>query len=70
MKKYSKDGWYTVCGYEVYIEDGKILRGISSDHQKPTWVYRHAKTDGWDREEAITPDAFRAGVRRGTIDMF
>lgn len=26
-----KDGWHTVKGYEVYVEDGKIIRGVKED---------------------------------------
>lgn len=62
-----RDGWHTIAGYEVYVEDGFIVRGISDDHQKPLYVYRSVRSGGYDREYNITPDAFRAGVRHGTI---
>ena len=71
-----KDGWHTIAGYEVYVEDGYILRGIKHDQnggQLSSHVYRQDRTisgracDLWTSEEKITPDAFRSGVRRGTI---
>lgn len=63
-----KDGWHYIAGYYVYVEDGKILRGLSHDHQKTTYVYRHIK-NGWICENGITIAAFQTGVRRGTIAM-
>ena len=71
-----KDGWHTISGYEVYVEDGYILRGINRDQNGgmlPAFVYRQDRTksgrecDRWTLEEKITPDAFRSGVRRWTI---
>ena len=77
------DGWHTVSGYRVYVEDGYIKRGLASDGQRPLYVYRAclkrlplrygdsvSRVDGWDRVCHITPTAFRAGVRRGTIAMY
>lgn len=61
------DGWRTICGWEVYVENGYIVRGISADHQTPLYIYRACRSGGYDREYKITPDAFRAGLRRGTI---
>lgn len=71
MAKKIKDGWHTICGYEVYVEDGYILRGVSSTdwRQVPTHVYRACKPSGWSSTGPITVDAFRSGVRRGTISM-
>lgn len=68
MKQY-KDGWHKIAGYEVYMEDGLIVRGMSDDRKRSVYVYRMSRLGGWDLEYNITPDAFRAGVRRGRIKM-
>lgn len=69
-----KDGWHTISGYEVYVEDGFIRRGIKYDQNGgvlPAFVYRWDRTlKCWNSEEKISPDAFRAGVRRESIRMF
>lgn len=65
-----KDGWHKICGWDVYVEGGYILRGIDTDRngsQIPVYVYRTSRHGGYDREERITPAAFRAGLKRGTI---
>ena len=69
MKRKINDGWHIVSGYEVYVEDGKVLRGLSSDKQRTVYPFR-AVRDGWDNDSGLTVAAFRAGVRRGTITMF
>lgn len=70
MKQY-KDGWHKIAGYEVYMEDGYIVRGMTGNgaKQRTTYVYRASRNEGWDLEERIKPDAFRAGVKRGTVKM-
>lgn len=71
MARKIKDGWHTICGHDVYVEDGFIIRGIKQSGQDKltAWVYRSAG-HGWSREDRITPDAFRAGWKRGTIRLF
>lgn len=65
-----KDGWHEIAGYIVFVENDKILRGLTADEQRTTWCYRYNRRDGgWDAEDNITVGAFRAGVRRGTIKM-
>ena len=66
MKKI-RDGWHKIAGYTVWVENGFITRGKHDN--RPVYVYRACRTGGWDNEERITPDAFRAGVNRGTIKM-
>ena len=68
MKKI-KDGWHCIAGYNVYVEDGVILRGLTADNQRPIYTYRYIRKVGWTIESGLTPDAFRAGVKRGTIMM-
>lgn len=71
MRRQIRDGWHIVCGYEVYVEDGCILRGISGNgsNQKPTYPYRACRHGGWDNAYGITVSAFRSAFRRGTVRM-
>ena len=64
-----KNGWKKVCGYDVYVEDGMVKRGITSDGQRPLYLYRKAKGGGWDSTSPMTIAAFRAGVNRETIEL-
>lgn len=68
-----KDGWHKVCGREIYTEDGVITRAMKRDRNAglvPAFTYRrNAKWGGWDSEE-MTIEAFRAGLRRNTVDVF
>ena len=67
-----KDGWRDICGYEVWVEDGKIMRGMVKDRngsKVAAWPYRACKTGGWSNCSGLSVDAFRAGVWRGTIIM-
>lgn len=69
IKKEALDGWHKIKGYDVYIEGGRIIRGLSADGQKTTYPYRKCRSGGWDNVSGISINAFRAGWRRGTIDM-
>lgn len=67
-----KNGWHTIAGYKVLVENGKIRRGILNPgwNERPGYIYREDRKNGcWTSEDAISADAFRAGVRRGTIDL-
>jgi len=71
MKKIIADGWHTVEGYEVYVENGKILRGIlgKGNAQRTAYPYKVSKYGGMDIDTGISVDAFRAGVKRGTKEL-
>lgn len=69
IKKRTGDGWHNVYGYEIYTEDGCIVRGKSADGKKTTYPYRKCRSGGWDIATGISVGAFRLGVQRGTIDM-
>ena len=72
MKRKISEGWHKLCGYDVYVEDGYVVRGVTDDWKqglRTTWVYRASKYGGYDSAGKVTVDAFRAGVRRGTIIM-
>lgn len=65
-----KNGWHTICGCSVYIEDGRIIRGMKNNDQLTAYVYRWDSGRGcWIRQDSITPAAFRAGIKRGTIQL-
>ena len=72
MKKEYKDGWHKVAGYDVYIENGLIVRvtiGTGYDY-RTAYPYIAAKDGGWDNaSRTLTLAAFRARVRRGTATM-
>lgn len=73
MARSIRDGWHTICGCEIYVEDGFITRGVSADqngNRVSARVFRSCKSGGWDKEDKITPAAFRAGFNRGTIRLF
>lgn len=63
-----KDGWHVIAGHDVYVEDGKVLRGLSTDKQRTVYPYR-AVRDGWNNDSGLSVGAFRAGVRRGSVVM-
>ncbi|MDD6667771.1 MAG: hypothetical protein PUE58_07460 [Lachnospiraceae bacterium] len=55
-----KDGWHIVKGFDVFVKDGKITRGIKKDYNGdyvPAFPYRSTK-EGWS-QETPTVAAFR-----------
>ena len=72
MKKTERTGWYTVAGYEVYIENGIVKRGIGADpngSRITVYPYIRSKYGYWDKDTSLTEAAFRARVARGTLIM-
>lgn len=65
MKKLS-DGWHTICGRSVYVEDGYILRAMKANDTLPASVYKKSPYGRWDKACPCTVSAFRSGHRRGT----
>lgn len=68
MKKY-KDGFHVIAGYTVRMEGGYIGR-VCVNEEKGIWAvpYIPSKHGGWDNAYLqLTPDAFRARIRRNTI---
>ena len=65
-----KDGWKIVNGWQVYVEDGYVLRGIEEDWQgyRSVIPYRYnRKLRCWTSTGKITPAALRAGLNRGSM---
>ena len=65
-----KDGWHKICVYDVYVENDRVLRGTKANGTLPSYVFRSCKHWNWVNASGITVNAFRSGVRRGTIRMF
>ena len=66
------NGWHMIAGYKVLVENGQISRGIINPgwNERTGYVYRANRTlKCWVNEPRISVDAFRAGVRRGTITL-
>ena len=68
-----KDGWHTVCGEEVYIENGEVVRGvwIKCDGQnRPLYVYRwEERLRCWIYNGRTKYETFRSGLRRGNMRL-
>ena len=64
-----KNGWHVINGWKVYVEDGRILRGIigEGNNQTAAIPYRASRSGGWDSCGGLTVEAFRAGTKRRTI---
>lgn len=62
-----KDGWHKVYGYSVWVEDGWAVRGLSSDGQRPLYIYVVSKDGGYDLRYSVKLDALRQAMARGTM---
>lgn len=68
-----KDGWHTICGWRVLVDNNRIAMGTSGTDikQKPIYPYRWSKTENcWVNIAPVSVAAFRTGIKRGTIQMF
>ena len=76
-----KNGWHTIGGYSVYVENGCVTHGIKRDHNnsiitaypyRKCWRYSGGKRyqNGWYNCSGLSVNAFKSGVCRGTIGMF
>lgn len=69
-----KSGWHTVKGYEVYVEDDKVMRGIGKDHNsQEVTVYPYSYLKEYNSYTSLsgelTLSAFRSRLNRGTVIM-
>ena len=62
-----RDGWRVVNGWNIYVEDGYAIRGLSRDGQRPLYLYTPAHDGGMDRIDGIPFGAMRGRMNRGTI---
>ena len=61
-----RDGWHTIKGQRVYVEDGYILRGVKPSYTGigyetayPYWWYEKLRI--WNRVEKVKVSTFRNG---------
>lgn len=69
-----KDGWHTVCGTSVFVENGKVVRGVTKDangSEVTCYPYEYSKElDCWvNISGKVTLSAYRAGHKKGTKCM-
>ena len=64
-----RDGWHKVYGYDVWVEDGWAVRGLSGDGQRPLYIYSVAKGGGYDLRDGVKLDALRKAMARGTMAL-
>ena len=65
------DGFRHVAGYLVQVEGGYITR-VCTDEEQGKWgvPYIPSKYGGLDNAYGeLTPEAFRARIRRGTVSI-
>ena len=70
-----RDGIHVIKGSEVYVVDDMVQRGIrrvNEYHTSTLYVIRahRGKRGVWETTGPISVDAFRSGLRRGTIMLF
>lgn len=73
MKKKIQDGWHKIYGYEVYVEDERVWRGIKynwNGSPLTSYPYRRMDCNTWNNESGMSFWSFVSGVRRGTVGMF
>ena len=65
----TKNGWHKVFGDDVYIEDGKVIRGLKSG--KTCYPYEYSKKDdSWINVSGkVTLSAYRSG-RKKRVEMY
>lgn len=67
-----KDGWHIILGYDVYIENNKVLRGTLGEGitYRPAYPYKWDKRNRcWIKNTGISINSFRNGVKRESIVM-
>lgn len=65
-----RDGWHKICGYDVYIESDRVIRGTIEKYQGISTVYPYRLNKyGCVNCSGLTVAAFRAAVRRGSVIM-
>lgn len=59
------------AGFSVFVRDGVVLWGIHPDDaNRIVYPFRRSGSNRWLRDDNITVQAFRAGIRSGKIAMF
>lgn len=58
-----KDGWHKIKGYEIYVEDNCVMRGIKYDYNNipvAAYPYKIVK-DGYSNTTGVNVSTFRSG---------
>ncbi len=66
------DGWHQVCGFRVYVENKRIVYGVSSQdwQQRTTYPYIwYNWANCWVNVRGVTVNAFRSAYQRGRAIM-
>lgn len=59
--------WKVICGYDVFVEYGQIVRAMKNRCTLPASVYKwNNRLDCWVNACPCSVSAFRSGIRRGT----
>lgn len=69
----NKDGWHTVKGYDVYVEDGKVVRGTAGEgvNYRTVYPYIAAEGGGWvNASKTLTLSALRKHLNKRTAKFF
>lgn len=73
MKRVIRDGWHTVAGDEVLIENGEVVRGVGRNGEGqlvPLYVYRwDSCLRCWIYNGRTKYETFRSGIRRGNMRL-
>lgn len=67
-----KDGWHIILGYDVYIENNKVLRGTLGEGiaYRPAYPYKWDKTHRcWIKNTGVSINSFRNSVKRESMVM-
>lgn len=69
-----KDGWHVVYNEDVYVENGKVVRGVTKDYngsEVTSYPYEYNKDyNCWVNVSGrVTLSSYRAGYNRGTKCM-
>ena len=67
-----KNGWHKILGYDVYIENNKVLRGTLGEGStyRTAYPYKWDKTHRcWIKNVDVSVNSFRNGVKRESVIM-
>lgn len=70
--KNMKDGWHTLAGIEVYVEDGFVVRGVTKDlsglGERTIYPYEKSKYGGLDKCK-VPVSIFTRRIKNETVFM-
>lgn len=62
-----RDGWREFGEYDIYLEDGMIIRGKMKQGlgEVTVYPYKACKTGGWDNASGVKFETFKRGFKDG-----